>query len=57
MTGTVTQQTVAEPPTADGGEGLKKYYTSKNEELQLTVAEKTKIYGGYKLKEMSSMQK
>merc|ERR1711934_170685 len=40
MTGTVTQQTVAEPPTADGGEGLKKYYTSKNEELQLTVAEK-----------------
>jgi len=40
MTGTVTQQAVAEPPTADGGEGLKKYYTSKNEELQLTVAEK-----------------
>merc|ERR1711934_492413 len=40
MTGTVTQQTVAEPPTADGGEGLKKYYTSKNEELQLTVAER-----------------
>jgi len=40
MTGTVVQQSVAEAGTADGGEGLKKYYTSKNEELQLTVAEK-----------------
>jgi len=40
MTGTVVQQAVAEAGTADGGEGLKKYYTSKNEELQLTVAEK-----------------
>merc|ERR1711874_901520 len=40
MTGTVTQQTVAEPPTADGGEGLKKYYVAKIEGLQLTVAEK-----------------
>lgn len=40
MTGTVAQPPVAESGTADGGEGLKKYYTSKNEELQLTVAEK-----------------
>ena len=40
MTGTVVQQSVAESGTTDGGEGLKKYYTSKNEELQLTVAEK-----------------
>merc|ERR1712184_31932 len=40
MTGTVTQQTVAEPPTADGGEGLKKYYTAKIEKLQLTVTER-----------------
>merc|ERR1711874_544369 len=40
MTGTVTQQTVAEPPTADGGEGLKKYYVAKIEKLQLTVTEK-----------------
>ena len=40
MTGTVVHPPVAESGTADGGEGLKKYYTSKNEELQLTVAEK-----------------
>jgi len=40
MTGTVVQPSVAESGTTDGGEGLKKYYTSKNEELQLTVAEK-----------------
>ena len=40
MTGTVAQTSVAESGTTDGGEGLKKYYTSKNEELQLTVAEK-----------------
>ena len=40
MTGTVAQAPVAESGTTDGGEGLKKYYTSKNEELQLTVAEK-----------------
>jgi len=40
MTGTVVPQSVAESGTTDGGEGLKKYYTSKNEELQLTVAEK-----------------
>jgi len=40
MTGPVVQPPLAETGTADGGEGLKKYYTSKNEELQLTVAEK-----------------
>ena len=40
MTGTVVQAPVAESGATDGGEGLKKYYTSKNEELQLTVAEK-----------------
>ena len=40
MTGPVVQPPIAETGTADGGEGLKKYYTSKNEELQLTVAEK-----------------
>jgi len=40
MTGTVAQAPAAESGTTDGGEGLKKYYTSKNEELQLTVAEK-----------------
>jgi len=40
MTGPVVQPSVAESGTTDGGEGLKKYYTSKNEELQLTVAEK-----------------
>jgi len=40
MTGTVVPQSVPESGTTDGGEGLKKYYTSKNEELQLTVAEK-----------------
>ena len=40
MTGAMAPQAVGEPGASDGGEGLKKYYTSKVEELQLTVAEK-----------------
>ena len=41
MTGAMAPQAVGEPGASDGGEGLKKYYSSKVEELQLTVAERT----------------
>ena len=41
MTGaTVEKPAAAQPASGDGGEGLKKYYVSKVEELMLTVAEK-----------------
>ena len=40
MTGPVIPDQTTQSNASDTGEGLKKYYTSKVEELQLTVAEK-----------------